>query len=106
MAQKICSNGHKHTGDKCPYCPGTDPKLRPHKTRLFGTTIRETVDVFKTARKTEKPDKNVWRERKIILCRTAISLAVLVAAVVFVVMEEQRGTGIGLIGTVIGYWLK
>jgi hypothetical protein len=106
MNKKICKNGHSYKGEKCPYCPDGGRPGKPHKTRLFGTTIRETIDVLKPVRISVTADKTAKRDRKIIFTRVAISTIVLVAAVIFAVTEEQRGTGIGLFGTVIGYWLK
>jgi hypothetical protein len=103
MTTKICKNGHKYSGKKCPYCPNGDRPGKPHKTRLFGTTIRETVEILKPA---DKANKTVQRDRRVIFTRVAVSVVVLVAAVVFVISEESRGTGIGLFGTIIGYWLK
>jgi hypothetical protein len=104
MAQKTCSNGHKYTGDKCPYCPGIGPKLRLHKTRLFGTTIRETIDVLKQ-KPSQRQDATAAHDRKVILCRIAVSVAGLVFAAIFFTGEDH-GTATGLVGTVIGYWLK
>ncbi|MDR1169692.1 MAG: hypothetical protein LBK97_02530 [Prevotellaceae bacterium] len=106
MAKKKCSKGHEYRGDKCPYCPGTDPKLRPHKTRLFGTTIRETIDILKHKPSKQQKDTVAAHNRKIIRIRIAVSLAGLVFAAIFFLTTEEKGTAIGLVGTVTGYWLK
>jgi hypothetical protein len=108
MAKKTCPNGHQYTSDKCPYCPDPDNprKKKQQKTRLFGTTIRETLDEFKPAHASKQDDIKVLKhDRKIILFRVAVSAAVLVTAIVCVSTKEQSA-GIGLFGTLIGYWLK
>ena len=111
MAKKTCLNGHQYTGDKCPYCPGPEnlnKKIQP-KPRMFGTTIREMLDVLKPAHASKQADAAVLkRDRNIILFRMVVSAAVIAAAAVcvFVFTEKHTSTGIGLFGTVIGYWLK
>ena len=105
MTKKICNNGHRYSGEECPYCPGSGPK-KPHKTQLFGTTVRETVEILKFARNADRKDKTAQHNRIIIFTRVAVSMVMIVVATLFVVTEEQHGTGIGLFGTVIGYWLK
>jgi hypothetical protein len=103
MAKKICNNGHKYSGEKCPYCPGGE-KHRC-KTRLFGTTIRETVTVLQSVGKKDMADKSIKREQRIILCRMLFSLAMLAISIIFYI-KGDKGTATGLIGTITGYWLK
>jgi hypothetical protein len=104
MATKTCRNGHKYKGNTCPHCPNPNPDER-RKPKVFGTTIQETIDALKPARLSKQTDKTVKQNRKIILFRLMISVAILVIAGVFFTTEE-KGTATGLIGTVIGYWLK
>jgi len=105
MAKKICTNGHKYTGDKCPYCPDSEkPRIKP-KTRLFGTTIRETVAVFKPASSSEQPQKISAKERNVIVFRTIASLT-LAGVAVFFFTQGKQDVGFGLGGSIVGYWLK
>ncbi|MDR0233169.1 MAG: hypothetical protein LBI82_13805 [Dysgonamonadaceae bacterium] len=101
---KICSKGHKYTGDKCPHCPGAN--LRPvHKTRLFGTTIRETGKVFQSIVSSNKSQTVSTKEKNVILIRTIASLTLAVVAIYFFTHEKQD-VGFGLGGSILGYWLK
>ena len=104
MPKKICANGYKYTGNKCPFCPGSNPKRR-EKARVFGTTIRETVEVFKSVSSTEKSQKISSKERNIILFRIAASLVLACVAIYFFTQRKQD-VSFGLGGSVVGYWLK
>ncbi|MDR1348825.1 MAG: hypothetical protein LBJ63_10475 [Prevotellaceae bacterium] len=104
MAKKKCSNGHEYTGSKCPYCPSTYPRPT-QKTRLFGTTIRETGQVFRSIVLSDKSQTVSAKEKNVILIRTIASLALAVVAIYFFAHEKQD-VGFGLGGSILGYWLK
>jgi hypothetical protein len=101
MATKRCKNGHKYKGDKCPYCP--NPNKR--KIRIFGTTIRETIDTLKPVHSSDKSEKISKQEKYLVLIRTGASLALCIIAI-FCLFNGKDEVSIGLGGTIIGYWLK
>ena len=101
--QKTCPNGHKYTGNKCPYCPGGEWQRR--KTKVFGTTIRETVEVFKSACSSEKSQKISVRERNVVIFRTVASL-VLAGVAIYFFTHGKQDVSFGLGGSILGYWLK
>jgi pSer/pThr/pTyr-binding forkhead associated (FHA) protein len=75
------------------------------KPQIFGTTIRETIDAFKSASSSEKAQKISVRERNIILFRTAASL-VLAGVAIYFFTHEKQDVSFGLGGSILGYWLK
>ena len=103
MTKKSCPNGHKYTGEKCPYCPGGERQRR--KTRVFGTTIRETVEAFKSVASSEKAQKISLRERNVILVRTVATL-ILAGVAVYFFIQGKQDVSCGLGGSIVGYWLK
>jgi hypothetical protein len=106
MATKICKNGHKYKGDKCPHCPsGRTKRTGEIKTRIFGTTIRETIDAFKPVYSSDKSEKISKQEKYLVLIRTGASLALCIIAI-FCLFNGKDEVSIGLGGTIIGYWLK
>ena len=107
MSAKICPNGHKYTGDRCFHCPDPDFELkRPvRKTRMFGTTIRETVEILQAVGSPKKAQRISVRERNIIYLRTIASL-VLAGVAVYFFTQGKQDVGFGLGGSIVGYWLK
>lgn len=89
MVKKTCTNGHKYIGNECPFCPGSNPKGR-EKARVFGTTIRETVEVFKSVSSSEKSQKISSKERNIILFRIVASLVLAGVAIYFFYSRKTR----------------
>ena len=104
MKKKVCENGHQYTGDQCPYCPNpNEDKIL--KNRIFGTTIRETIYSLNQINQPKGINEMFRKNRKIVFLRIIISFLVFIAAFVFL-LEGDKGTGTGLLGTVVGYWLK
>jgi len=79
--------------------------------RLFGTTVRETIDAFQGAhlgRRPRKETESAPGDRAKAMARLIVSLGLLVVATVLIVVDRSNSQSIGqsVISFVVGYWLK
>ena len=83
--------------------------------RMFGTTLRETLDAFAPADKRPHLGEGIRRENAVessdlvkAIVRTVVTLVLLFVGVYcLLAMEGQpQQIGIALLGLVGGYWLK
>jgi hypothetical protein len=77
--------------------------------KLFGTTIKETVDAFRGAHLGgKKGAKNQAEDKAKAVIRIVISFLLLTAGVFFFGYNHGNSRTIGatIIGAITGYWLK
>ncbi len=76
-------------------------------TKLFGTTIKETIDAFKPAHLGKTSNRSTKNDRIITYSRIAISIILLFAATfLFIKDNDSSKVGAAIFGTIMGYWLK
>jgi len=71
--------------------------------KIFGSTIKETIDSFQPRRHLGG-DSAKKTERTITIIRLIVSVALIIISIV--VREQHILASVGLLGTILGYWIK
>ena len=74
--------------------------------KLFGTTIKETVEAFRPAHLDGGQSESPQEDRVKAIGRLAVTLILLVFAIVLIFRTDSNDLGNTIIGAVMGYWLK
>ena len=71
---------------------------------IFGSTLRETLVAFKPRHL--GAEKNATKRDKIIAIGRIIVTILLIFVATFCFVHQEVGSGAGIIGTIVGYWIK
>jgi hypothetical protein len=74
-------------------------------TKIFGTTIRETIDAFQPLHLGIKGNER-FSKRQIAIGRIIVSILLIIAGTIFIVGTKNTELGSAIFGAVMGYWLK
>ncbi|MGD2088650.1 MAG: hypothetical protein PVH61_20905 [Candidatus Aminicenantes bacterium] len=74
--------------------------------KVFGTTIKETIDAFKPVHLGKKSKKKN-RDKKIAIGRLIISILLFIlGAILYFATPQHKELGAPIIAMIFGYWLR
>ncbi len=74
-------------------------------TKIFGSTVNETIDAFQPMHLGSKGNERASK-RRIAFGRIIVSILLIIAGTIFVLGTKNSELGAAIFGAVMGYWLK